>query len=177
MGTMRVMLMETIDHLGEMGQVVSVKRGYARNYLLPRGEAVLATRGNLRQMEHHKRIVAEKIKRVRLESEDLAKNLGSQELEFLVKVGESGHLYGAVTTMDIARQLDERGFAVDRRKILLEEPIKTPGDYTATVKLPQGVVAEVKLSVKPEEAAVTEDAGGADDEGATETPETPEATG
>jgi large subunit ribosomal protein L9 len=168
MGTMRVMLMETIDHLGEMGQVVSVKRGYARNYLLPRGEAVLATRGNLRQMEHYQRIVAEKIKRVRLESEDLAKNLGAQELEFIVKVGESGHLYGAVTTMDIARQLEGRGFNVDRRKILLDEAIKTPGDYTATVKLPQGVVAEIRLSVKPEEgSAAAEAVAGA----ATETPE------
>jgi large subunit ribosomal protein L9 len=161
MGTMRVMLMETIDHLGEMGQVVSVKRGYARNYLLPRGEAVVATRGNLRQMEHYKRIVAEKIKRVRLESEDLAKNLGAQELEFIVKVGESGHLYGAVTTMDIARQLEERGFGVDRRKINLDEPIKTPGDYTATVKLPQGIVAEIKVSVKPEEDSVAVDEAGA----------------
>jgi large subunit ribosomal protein L9 len=152
MATMRVMLMESVDHLGEMGEVVNVKRGFARNYLLPRGTAVLATRGNVRQMEHYQRMVAEKIKRVRMESEDLAKNLAAQALEFIAKVGDSGQLYGAVTTMDIARVLAERGFEIDRRKIHLDEAIKTVGDYTATVKLPQGVVAEVNLTVKAEEA-------------------------
>ena len=153
MATMRVMLMESVDHLGELGEVVNVKRGFARNYLLPRGTAVLATRGTVRQMEHYQRIVAEKIKRVRMESEDLAKNLSAQALEFTAKVGESGHLYGAVTTMDIARVLDERGFAIDRRKIHLDEAIKEVGNYIATVKLPQGVVAELRLTVKAEEPA------------------------
>jgi len=153
MATMRVMLMESVDHLGEMGEVVNVKRGFARNYLLPRGTAVLATRGNVRQMEHYQRMVAEKIKRVRMESEDLAKNLAAQALEFIAKVGDSGQLYGAVTTMDIARVLEERGFEIDRRKIHLDEAIKTVGEYTATVKLPQGVVAELNLTVKAEEAA------------------------
>jgi len=151
MATMRVMLMESVDHLGEMGEVVNVKRGFARNYLLPRGTAVLATRGNVRQMEHYQRMVAEKIKRVRMESEDLAKNLAAQALEFVAKVGDSGQLYGAVTTMDIARVLEERGFAIDRRKIHLDEAIKTVGEFTATIKLPQGVVAEVSLTVKAEE--------------------------
>jgi len=154
MATMRVMLMESVDHLGEMGEVVNVKRGFARNYLLPRGTAVLATRGNVRQMEHYQRMVAEKIKRVRMESEDLAKNLAAQALEFIAKVGDSGQLYGAVTTMDIARVLEERGFEIDRRKIHLDEAIKTVGDYTATVKLPQGVVAELNLTVKAEEVVV-----------------------
>jgi len=153
MATMRVMLMESVDHLGEMGEVVNVKRGFARNYLLPRGTAVLATRGNVRQMEHYQRMVAEKIKRVRMESEDLAKNLTAQALEFIAKVGDSGQLYGAVTTMDIARVLEERGFEIDRRKIHLDEAIKTVGEFTATVKLPQGVVAELNLTVKAEEAA------------------------
>ena len=125
MATMRVMLMESVDHLGEMGEVVNVKRGFARNYLLPRGTAVLATRGNVRQMEHYQRMVAEKIKRVRMESEDLAKNLTAQALEFIAKVGDSGQLYGAVTTMDIARVLEERGFEIDRRKIHLDEAVKT----------------------------------------------------
>jgi len=171
MATMRVMLMESVDHLGEMGEVVNVKRGFARNYLLPRGTAVLATRGNVRQMEHYQRMVAEKIKRVRMESEDLAKNLAAQALEFIAKVGDSGQLYGAVTTMDIARVLEERGFEIDRRKIHLDEAIKTVGEFTATVKLPQGVVAELSLTVKAEEAAAEVDEGSA--EAATEA--TPEA--
>ena len=153
MATMRVMLMESVDHLGELGEVVNVKRGFARNYLLPRGAAVLATRGNVRQMEHYRRIVAEKIRRVRMESEDLAKNLAAQELVFTAKVGETGHLYGAVTTMDIARVLGERGFEIDRRKIHLDEAIKEVGDYSATIKLPQGVVAELTLTVNAEKPA------------------------
>ncbi|RMF83587.1 MAG: 50S ribosomal protein L9 [Nitrospirae bacterium] len=150
MATMQVLLMEEVEHLGEMGEVVTVKRGYARNYLLPKGLAVLATRGNLRQMEHHKRIVAEKMKRIRLESEDLAKNLAAQELTFVERVGESGTLYGAVTSMDIARELEARGFSVERRKIQLPAPIKEVGDYTVEIRLPQGVVASVKVAVRPE---------------------------
>lgn len=156
MATMQVLLMDAVDHLGEMGDVVTVKRGYGRNFLIPKGVAVLATRGSLHQMEHHKRIVAEKMKRIRLESEDLAKNLGAQELEFIERVGESGTLYGAVTTIDIARELAARGFDIERRKISLAAPIKEVGETTVEVRLPQRVVATVKVVVRAEEAAEPE---------------------
>ena len=156
MATMQVLLMDAVDHLGEMGDVVTVKRGYGRNFLLPKGVAVLATRGSLHQMEHHKRIVAEKMKKVRLESEDLAKNLGAQELEFVERVGESGTLYGAVTTIDIARELAERGFEVERRKIHLAAPIKEVGETTVEVHLPQRVVATVRVIVSAEAPAEPE---------------------
>ncbi len=156
MATMQVLLMDEVEHLGEMGDVVTVKRGYGRNFLLPKGLAVLATRGNLRQMEHHKRIVAEKMKRIRLESEDLAKNLNAQELEFVERVGESGTLYGAVTSMDIARELAERGFEVERRKIQLAAPIKEVGETEVEIRLPQRVVATVKVIVRAEEEAEPE---------------------
>ncbi len=156
MATMQVLLMDAVDHLGEMGDVVTVKRGYGRNFLIPKGVAVLATRGSLHQMEHHKRIVAEKMKRIRLESEDLAKNLGAQELEFIERVGESGTLYGAVTTIDIARELAARGFDIERRKISLAAPIKEVGETTVEVSLPQRVVATVKVVVSAEAPAEPE---------------------
>jgi len=156
MATMQVLLMDAVDHLGEMGDVVTVKRGYGRNFLIPKGVAVLATRGSLHQMEHHKRIVAEKMKKIRLESEDLAKNLGAQELEFVERVGESGTLYGAVTTIDIARELAERGFEIERRKITLAAPIKEVGESTVEIRLPQRVVATVKVIVSAEAAAEPE---------------------
>ncbi|NCO58098.1 MAG: 50S ribosomal protein L9 [Nitrospirae bacterium CG18_big_fil_WC_8_21_14_2_50_70_55] len=153
MATMQVLLMDEMEHLGDMGEVVTVKRGYGRNFLLPRGIAVLATRGNLHQMEHHKRIVAEKMKRIRLASEDLAKNLSAQELEFVERAGESGTLYGAVTSIDIARELAARGFEVERRKISLAAPLKEVGTTTVEIHLPQGVVATVKVVVRAEAVA------------------------
>lgn len=152
MATMRVLLMDDMEHLGEMGEVVAVKGGFGRNFLIPRGIAVLATRGNLHQMEHHQRIVAEKMKRIRLESEDLAKNLSAQELEFVERAGESGTLYGAVTSIDIARELAARGFEIERRKISLAAPIKEVGEITVEVHLPQRVVATVKVVVRAEAA-------------------------
>lgn len=150
---MQVILKEDIEKLGSMGEMVEVKRGYARNYLLPRDIAVEATPKNVKLLEHQKRIVASKIAKVKKASETVAEKISAASVVLRHMVGEEEKLFGSVTTMEIADALAAQGIEIDRRKISLEEPIKRLGDYTATVKLPGGVSAQVKVSVLAKEAA------------------------
>jgi len=144
---MQIILKEDIEKLGQMGDMVEVKRGYARNYLIPRNLAVEATPKNVKQLEHQKRVVAARIARVRKDSESLAEKLTGLSVTLRHRVGEEEKLFGSVTTMEIAEALREQGVEVDRRKVSLEEPIKRLGEYEAKVKLPGGVSASVKVSV------------------------------
>ncbi len=153
---MQIILKEDIEKLGAMGDMVEVKRGYARNYLIPRDLAVEATPKNVKQLEHQKRVVAARIARVRKDSETIAEKLESAAVTLYHRVGEEEKLYGSVTTMEIAEALKEQGLEVDRRKISLEEPIKRLGEYEAKVKLPGGVSAAVKVSVLAKEEASAE---------------------
>ncbi len=146
---MQVILREDVEKLGHMGEIIEVKRGYARNFLIPKELAVEATTKNLKQLEHQKLLVAARIKKVKKASESIADKLNQTTVTLLHTAGEEEKLFGAVTSMDIANALKEQGIEVDRRKIVIEEPIKRLGEYTVAVKLPGGVTASVKVIVAP----------------------------
>jgi large subunit ribosomal protein L9 len=149
---MKIILREDVVHLGDRGEVVSVAAGYARNYLLPKGLAFEATPGNLKQIGlRRKRWEARDVEEVGV-AEQLAARLADLELETSHKAGEGGTLYGAVTNVEIAGLLAARGVEIDRRKILLSEPIKSLGDHEIEIKLHRKVVGRIKLRVVAEEA-------------------------
>ncbi|MCS6816925.1 MAG: 50S ribosomal protein L9 [Blastocatellia bacterium] len=151
MATVEVLLREDVEHLGRRGQIVRVKAGYARNYLLPRGLAVLATAANIKAVEQEKRLLERREMRERTQAEAVAERLKELVLTFPRKVGDQDMLFGSVTAMDIAAALAERGIDVDRRKILIEHPIKYLGEYTIPVKLHREVTAEIRIQVVREE--------------------------
>ncbi len=167
MATTTVLLREDVDNLGARGEVVKVKAGYARNYLLPRKLAVEATSGNVRQIEAERAALLKKEARDRAAAEGQAALLGAVRLNFERKVGEHGLLYGSVTAMHIADALKEKGYEVDRRRIHLPEPIKQTGDYTVTMRLHREVSVEIPVTVTGEggaqaaEAAAGETSAGA----------------
>jgi large subunit ribosomal protein L9 len=148
---MEVILKEDVPKLGSIGDVVKVKPGYARNYLLPRGLAIEADRRNLKALEHVKRVTAEKREREQRKSDQIAKQLSAVRLTMIAKAGEEGKLFGSVTNLDVEKALEEKGFTIDRRRIRLDEPLKQLGDYTVEVQLPLGVVASIAVTVVAEE--------------------------
>jgi large subunit ribosomal protein L9 len=143
----QVLLREDIDNLGARGEIVRVKSGYARNYLLPRNLAVEATANNMRQIEGERAALAKREAKERSTAELQADQLRKLTLKFERKVGEAGVLYGSVTSMDIAHELKEQGYEIDRRKIVLREPIKRFGTYTVPVRLHRDVTLELPISV------------------------------
>jgi large subunit ribosomal protein L9 len=144
---MEVILREHVDNLGRRGEIVKVADGYARNYLLPRKLALVATEGNKKQIER------ERVKYEAKEAEEqkvagaAAERLGAVEIEIARRVGETEALYGSVTTGDIAEALAAKGFDVDRRKLQLQEPIKKLGEYSIPVKLHRDVTTTIKVRV------------------------------
>ena len=144
---MKVILRQNYNKLGNIGDVVDVKDGFARNYLIPRSIAFRATEGNLKALEVEKKQLARKEEKVVLDSEKLAAQLGSVSLTITMKVGEDDKLFGAVTSQMIADSLVEKGFSIDKRIIELEEPIKTLGIFEVPVKLHTQVSAKVKVWV------------------------------
>ena len=147
MAQVKLILREDVPKLGEAGDVVSVKPGFARNFLVPTGRAIVATEANVRELEHHKRLIAEKVAK---ELKSLAAERDRLEqlvLEVEAQAGEEGKLFGSVTAMQIAELLAEKGIQVDRRRIELSEPIKEVGEHSVPVKLHREVVANVKLKV------------------------------
>ena len=143
----QVLLREDIDNLGARGEVVRVKAGYARNYLLPRRLAVEATASNVKQIEGERAALMKREAKERSTAEGQAEQLRNLTLKFERKVGEAGVLYGSVTSMDIAHALKEQGYEVDRRKIVLREPIKRFGNYNVPVRLHREVTIELPVSV------------------------------
>ena len=142
-----VILTEDISTLGSAGEVVRVRPGYARNYLLPQGKAMLATKGRVRELEHKRRVIEEKIRKEVGGHELVAKRLEQTELEFQVLAGEEGKLFGSITNADIAGRLGEQGIKLDRRKIELVEPIKQLGEYKVTLKLHPEVSTQIRVKV------------------------------
>jgi large subunit ribosomal protein L9 len=153
MATVEVLLREDVEHLGRRGQIVRVKAGYARNYLLPRGLAVLATSANVKAIEQERQLLARREARERAQAEGLVERLRELVLVFPRKVGDQDLLFGSVTALDIAHALAERGIEVDRRKILLEHPIKYLGEYTIPIKVHRDVTAEIRIQVVREAEA------------------------
>ena len=143
----QVLLREDIDNLGARGEIVRVKAGYARNYLLPRSLAVEATSSNVKQIEGERAALLKREAKERSTASGQADQLRQLTLKFERKVGEAGVLYGSVTSMDIAQELKEQGYEIDRRKIVLREPIKRFGNYTVPVRLHRDVSVELPVSV------------------------------
>jgi large subunit ribosomal protein L9 len=146
---MEVILREDVPHLGHIGDIVKVRPGYARNYLLPRGLAAVADKRNVGVLAHEKRIVEEKRKRAVTDAEGLAKKLGAMRVLIGARAGEEGKLFGSVTNIDVERQLGQLGMAVERRRIRLDDPIKTLGEHRVTIQLAAGVSCEVTVCVEP----------------------------
>jgi large subunit ribosomal protein L9 len=143
----QVILNEDLPNLGRPGDVVRVRAGYARNFLLPRKLAVEANSRNLRAFEHQKRLAMVKREALRVQAATEKQKIESLHLTLTAHAGEEGKLFGSVTNLDLERALHQRGFAVDRRRILLAEPIKLLGDYSVTVRLQPEVDANLKFSV------------------------------
>jgi large subunit ribosomal protein L9 len=144
---MEVILRDHVENLGRRGEIVKVADGYARNFLLPRNLALPATDGNKKRVERERKIVETRESEERQAADAIAVRLNALELSISRKVGDSNQLYGSVTNADIADLLKEKGFEVDRRKILLPDPIKTLGENTVPVKLHRDVTAQVKVAV------------------------------
>jgi large subunit ribosomal protein L9 len=151
MRSVKLILREDVPGLGDAGELVRVKVGYARNYLLPQGRAILATESKIKQLEHNKRVVAEKLSKELKDLEALRDRLQALELEVVAKAGEEGKLFGSVTSAQVADLLAQKGFDIDRRKIALREHIKEVGEHTVPVRLRGELVAELRLKVSAEE--------------------------
>ena len=147
---MKLILREDVYNLGKGGDLVEVKPGYGRNFLIPGGLAVLANPKNIREVEHQKAVAAAKAAKLRASAEAVAKRLSETPVSLRRKVGEQDKLYGSVTAMDVAEALAARGLDIDRRTIDLSEPIKTLGDFEVSVKLHSDVVGKVKVKVEAE---------------------------
>jgi large subunit ribosomal protein L9 len=147
---MKLILREDVYNLGKGGELVEVKPGYGRNFLIPRGLAVLANPKNIREVEHQKSVAAAKAAKLKASAEAVAKRLSDTPVTLRRKVGEQDKLYGSVTAMDVAEALAARGLDIDRRTIDLAEPIKTLGDFEVGVKLHSEVVGKVKVKVEAE---------------------------
>ena len=148
---MEVILREDVPNLGTVGDLVKVKPGYARNYLLPRGLAVVADRRNVGELEHQKRLVADKRERDRRQAETFAQKLTQLRVTLTARAGEEGKLFGSVTNIDIEKALAEHGFTIERRRIRLEEPIKSIGEHLVPIHLGVGVDAHVTVVVEAQE--------------------------
>jgi len=157
MAQVKIILREDVHGLGHAGTVVSVRPGYARNFLLPEGKAVLATEAGVKELDHHQRVIAEKVARELKTHQAVKSRLEGLKLSVAAQVGEEGKLFGSVTAREIADLIAAQGVEIDRRTIQLAEPIKDAGTHTVAVRLHREVVAQVKLEVTaanpPAEAA------------------------
>ena len=150
MATTKILLREDIENLGGRGEVVKVRAGYARNFLLPKGIATLATKGNVKQIDRERESLLKKAATEKSTADAQADQMRGISLAFERKAGEGGTLFGSVTSMDIADALQAKGYEIDRRKIVLKDAIKETGDYTVNVKLHREVTLEIPFSVTAE---------------------------
>jgi large subunit ribosomal protein L9 len=148
---MEVILREDIDKLGTRGQAVKVASGYARNFLLPKRLAVAATASNKKIVEQERQAHLRKDAKQQTDAQDLAKLMAAVEVTIAQKAGENDQLFGSVTSNDIAVALEKQGYTIDRKKVHLEEPIKTLGDYHVSVRLHRDVTVEIPVHVIKEE--------------------------
>jgi large subunit ribosomal protein L9 len=147
MEKIQVILKEDVPNLGRSGELVSVKAGYGRNYLIPQGLALAATRKNVAQMDHHKKQIEAQASKVRKDAEGIASNLNGASVVIERQVGEENKLFGSVTARDVEEALAAKGLKVDRRKIVVGDPIKALGDYNVEIKIARDVTAHVKVTV------------------------------
>ena len=147
---MEIILKQDIQGLGYKNDTVSVKDGYGRNYLIPQGLAIVASKSNVKMIDENIKQVAHKLEKIKKDAEEVAESIGELGLEIGAKVGESGKIFGAVTTLQISDALTERGFNVDRRKISFQSQPKEVGDYIAILDLHKEVKHEIKFKVVAE---------------------------
>ena len=147
---MKLLLKEDVDGLGFCGEEVEVKDGYGRNFLIPKGKALLATPNNLKAFNHQKRIVQAKVKKVTGIAQEVADKISAVTIQIKKKMGDGGKMFGAVTAQEISDLLKAKGIDIDRRKIQIQEPIKKAGEYSIPAKLHPEVTAEIKLTVEGE---------------------------
>jgi len=150
---MEIILRETIDNLGRAGEVVKVADGYARNYLLPKKLAYVATPGNVKVIEAERQSLLRKEAKQKEDAEKLQQMLEAVEVTIRRKVGEQDALYGSVTNSDVAEALEKKGFEIEKRKIHMEDHIKTVGEFSIPIRLFKDVTAHIKLKVEPETEA------------------------
>ena len=148
---MDIILKKDTPNLGDAGDIVKVKAGYARNFLIPQGWAMTATTSNVKVMKENQKQAAHKLAKVRIEAEAKAETLKSLDLKFPVKVGTTGKIFGSITALQISRHLKELGYEVDRKDITFSEEVNKIGQYTINVKIYKDVVAEVQLNVVRED--------------------------
>lgn len=160
MASTTVLLREDIDTLGGRGEIVKVRAGYARNFLLPQGLATLATKGNLRQIEGERAALLKKAAIEKATADAQKEQMGDISLEFERKAGEGGTLFGSVTSMDVAAALQAKGYEIDRKRIALRDPIKETGEYTVKVKLHRDVTIDIPVKVTPEGGEAIEEKSG-----------------
>jgi len=153
MATTKVLLRQDMDNLGGRGEIVKVKSGYARNFLLPHGFATQATKGNIKQVEQERSFLLKKSATEKSTAEAQAEQMKDISLVFERKAGKDGTLFGSVTSMDIADALKAKGYEIDRRKIVLRDAIKETGDFTVNVKLHREVTIEIPVAVTAEGGA------------------------
>lgn len=144
---MKVILRQDMDELGLEGTIVNVKEGYARNYLIPKGFALVADNRNIKLIEMQKKKIETNRIKAKEDAEKVAKSLEGVVITIAQKVGEEDKLFGSVTSMDIADEMEKKGISIDRKKIVLDKPIKTLGEYDIKVKLHAQVVGSVKVNV------------------------------
>lgn len=144
---MKIILRQNVESLGEIGDIVTVRSGYARNYLVPRSLAYVATPSAIRALETEKAQYAVRMEKAKSSAEHVASQLADLQISIPMQVGEEGRLFGSVTTQMVAQELELRGFKVDRRNILIDEPIKTLGIFEIRVKLHTDIVAALKVWV------------------------------
>ena len=149
MGTVQVILSEDVHAHGDAGEIVSVKPGYARNYLIPKGMAMIATAERVNEVEHKKRVINEKLAKELSDLNAVKNKFHGMNLEVTAQAGAEGKLFGSVTAANLAELIAEKGLEVDRRKIQLKDPIKELGEHQVPVKLRGELVAQIKLTVTP----------------------------
>jgi len=147
---MKVILLENVPSLGKAGDLVKVADGYGRNYLIPQKKAMVATEKSVKVIEHQKRLVQQRMDKAKKDAEKLGRQIESLSCTFAKTVGESGKLFGSVTSMDVENYLKENGIEVDRKKIALEESIKNLGMFTVPIKLHPEVTTHLKVWVVQE---------------------------
>jgi len=149
---MQVILKEDVHNLGKAGELVKVKPGFGRNYLIPQGKAVVATASNVKQIEHEKKLIAAKQVQLGKDAQAMADKLASVEVQIERQVGEEDKLFGSVTSRDIEAALKDKGVTIDHRKVHMPDPIKTIGYHTVEIKLGTGVTGKIKVVVVPKQA-------------------------
>ena len=143
----QVVLKADVENLGACGELVKVKQGYARNYLVPKGFAAMASKANVESIEHERRMALAKAAKLREAATALAGKIGAVKITITKQIGEEGKLFGSVTTAEIADMMHAEGHEIDRKKIMLDEPIKMAGEHDVKIKLEGGVVATFKVAV------------------------------